>query len=91
MKKTIGCFMWLLSSLHAGAEPLVEGRVRLASGGPAAGAQVLLFDLTDLRLAPVAATTDEAGVLRAAFRRVAVMGGGFSGAVRVGAELSQSI
>ena len=61
MKKTIGCFMWLLSSLHAGAEPLVEGRVRLASGGPAAGAQVLLFDLTDLRLAPVAATTDEAG------------------------------
>ena len=61
MKKTIGCFMWLLSSLQAGAEPLVEGRVRLASGEPAAGAQVLLFDLTDLRLAPVAATTDEAG------------------------------
>ena len=53
--------MWLFSSLHAGAEPLVEGRVRLASGEPAAGAQVLLFDLTDLRLAPVAATTDEAG------------------------------
>ncbi len=61
MKKAIGCLVWLLSSLQAGAEPLVEGRVRLASGEPAAGAQVLLFDLTDLRLAPVAATTDEAG------------------------------
>ena len=61
MKIAIGCLMWLLSSLQAGAEPLVEGRVRLASGEPAAGAQVLLFDLTDLRLAPVATTTDEAG------------------------------
>ena len=61
MKNAIGGLMWLLSSLQAGAEPLVEGRVRLASGEPAAGAQVLLFDLTDLRLAPVGTTTDEAG------------------------------
>ena len=61
MKVAIGCLVWLLSSLQAEAEPFVEGRVRLASGDPAAGAQVLLFDLTDLRLAPAAATTDEAG------------------------------
>ncbi len=61
MKVAIGCLVWLLSSLQAEAEPLVEGRVRLASGDPAAGAQVLLFDLNDLRLAPAVATTDEAG------------------------------
>ena len=61
MKGAIGCLVWLLSSLQAEAEPFVEGRVRLASGDPAAGAQVLLFDLTDLRLAPAAATTDGAG------------------------------
>ena len=46
---------------HAGAEPLVEGRVRLSSGAPVPGAQVLLFDLTDLRAAPLAATTDRSG------------------------------
>ena len=44
------------------AEPLVEGRVRLASGEPAAIAQVLLFDLTALQRGPVArATTDAEG------------------------------
>ncbi|MDE0708957.1 MAG: leucine-rich repeat domain-containing protein, partial [bacterium] len=45
----------------AGAEPLMEGRVRLDSGEPVAGAQVLLFNLADLRAAPLAATTDGAG------------------------------
>ncbi len=46
---------------RVGAEPLVEGRVRLDSGQPVSGAQVLLFDLADLRSPPVAATTDEGG------------------------------
>ena len=46
---------------HAVAEPLVEGRVYLSSGGPAAGAQVLLFDLADLRAAPARASADAAG------------------------------
>ena len=45
----------------AEAEPLVEGRVRLTSGEPAVGARVLLFDLADLRAAPLTATTDESG------------------------------
>ena len=49
------------SWIHAGAEPLLEGRVRLPSGAPVPGAQVLLFDLTDLRAAPLAATTDRSG------------------------------
>ena len=45
----------------AGAGPQVEGRVRLSSGEPAIGAQVRLFDLTDLRAPPLAATTDASG------------------------------
>ena len=54
--------LWLIALLTpAGAEPLVEGRVRLDSGQPVAGAQVLLFDLADLRSPPVAAMTDESG------------------------------
>ena len=56
------CTIGLLGLLiHAGAEPRLEGRVRLESGEPAVGAQVLLFDLADLRSAPVAATTDRSG------------------------------
>ncbi len=76
MKVAIGCLVWLLSSLQAEAESLVEGRVRLVSGDPAAGAQVLLFDLADLRLAPAAATTDEAGYFALPF-------GGLRGGVPV--------
>ena len=51
----------LLGLTSVVAEPLVEGRVRLDSGQPVAGAQVLLFDLADLRSPPVAAMTDESG------------------------------
>ena len=51
----------LVFGISASAEPLLEGRVRLDSGTPAVGAQVLLFDLADLRAAPLAATTDESG------------------------------
>ena len=62
MKTAIICIIGLLGSLgQVAAESLVEGRVRLPSGAPVPGAQVLLFDLTDLRAAPLAATTDGSG------------------------------
>ena len=50
-----------LVAFPAGADSRLEGRVLSPSGDPAAGAQVLLFDLTDLRAAPLAATTDRSG------------------------------
>ena len=62
MKIVMACFVGWLLSVGAGAEPVVEGQVRLASGAPASGAQVLLFDLGNLRRGVVAqATTDAAG------------------------------
>ncbi|MDE2736932.1 MAG: DUF5050 domain-containing protein [Gemmatimonadota bacterium] len=60
MKLFIGGLIGLMLSVHVGAEPLFEGRVRLSSGQPAAGVQVRLFDLTDLRRF-VGTTTDAAG------------------------------
>ena len=60
MKSLIGGLIGLVLSVHVGAEPLLEGRVRLSSGQPAVGVQVRLFDLTDLRRS-VGTTTDEAG------------------------------
>ena len=61
MKSFIGSFIGLVLSVSVGAESLLEGQVRLDSGSPAVGARVLLFDLTDLRAAPLAATTDGSG------------------------------
>ncbi len=62
MRAAIICTIGLIGPWgHAGAEPLIEGRVRLPSGAPAAGAQVRLFDLADLRAAPIGATTDQSG------------------------------
>ena len=61
MKAIIGCLIGLILGISASAEPLVEGWVRLDSGRPVVAAQVLLFDLTDLRSAPASATTDETG------------------------------
>ena len=52
--------MGLILGSSARAESLVEGRVRLASGQPAVGAQVRLFAPTDLSRS-VRATTDENG------------------------------
>ena len=52
--------MGLLLVIGASAQPLVEGRVRLAAGQPIANAQVRLFDATDLRRS-VRAITDETG------------------------------
>ena len=60
MKSLIGSFIGLVLSVSVGAEPLLEGRIRLSSGQPAAGVQVRLFDLTDLRRF-VGTTTDETG------------------------------
>ena len=60
MKSLIGSFIGLVLSVSVGAEPLLEGRVSLSSGQPAAGVQVRLFDLTDLRRF-VGTTTDETG------------------------------
>ena len=54
-------FIGLIFGVQVGAEPLVEGWVRLASGEPAVGAQVRLFDLADLGAAPVGASADESG------------------------------
>ncbi len=62
MKRIFPCLavIGLGSCLPSWAEPLLEGQVRLPSGQPAAGVQVMLFDLTDLRQT-AAATTDENG------------------------------
>ena len=62
LKATLICITGMLGLFgHAGAESLLEGRVRLPSGAPVPGAQVLLFDLADLRAAPLSATTDRSG------------------------------
>ena len=60
MKSLIGSFIGLVLSVSVGAESLLEGQVSLSSGQPAAGVQVRLFDLTDLRRF-VGTTTDETG------------------------------
>ena len=60
MKSFLVSLLGLVLSVSVGAEPLLKGRVWLASGPAAAGVQVRLFDLTDLRRS-VGTTTDEAG------------------------------
>ena len=60
MKIARACLVGLVLSGAAWAESVVEGRVRLASGEAAVGAQVLVFDLADLSRW-VGATTDESG------------------------------
>ncbi len=58
------CLVGLLVSVYASpvSPPMVAGQVRLANGSPVAGAQVVLFDVADLRRGRVGqATTDEAG------------------------------
>ena len=90
MKLLIIGFLSLVLSESIGAEPLIEGRVRLDSGEPVAEAQVRLFDMTDLQRGAIArATTDGTGLFRVALGRPA--GAAPAGAVRLGAELSQSV
>ena len=57
----VGLLIGLFLGVSVSAEPLLKGRVRLQSEDPAVGAQVLLFDLTDMRAAPLATTTDRSG------------------------------
>ena len=64
MKSLLVCLTGLMIFVQAGAaqQSIVLGQVRLSGGLPVAGAQVMLFDLADLRRGVVAyATTDEAG------------------------------
>ena len=90
MKSCSGIFIGLLLSVSVGAESLLEGRVRLESGEPVADAQVRIFDMTDLRQGAIArALTDGRGYF--ALPLAALAGQGPAGAVRVGAELSQSV
>ena len=59
------CLVGLLVSVYASpvSPPMVAGSVRLANGSPVAGAEVVVFDVTDLRRGRVGqATTDEAGL-----------------------------
>ena len=91
MKPLIGSFIGLVLSVSVGAEPLLEGRVSLSSGQPAAGVQVRLFDLD--RSAPV--RRHDHGRDRA-FRAAAasILYGKEHGAADrfcAGAELSQSV
>ncbi|MYC72488.1 MAG: T9SS type A sorting domain-containing protein [Gemmatimonadetes bacterium] len=58
------CLVGLLFSVHASlaSSPIISGQVRLADGSPVVSAQVVLFDVADLRRGPVGqATTDETG------------------------------
>ena len=57
-RAAIICIIGMVLVVSVSAEPLLDGRVWLPSGAPVPGAQVLLFDLADLRAAPLAATTD---------------------------------
>ena len=85
----IACIVGLSGSWgHAGAEPLLEGRVWLDSGAPVPGARVLLFDLTDLRAAPFAETTDRSGQFHPAPGHPY---GGPARSVRIGSELPQPV
>ena len=61
MKSVVVCLVGLLViQAQASQQPIISGQVRLSDGLPVAGAQVALFDLSDLRRG-VVATTDEAG------------------------------
>ena len=64
MQALMVCLVGLLVSVQASpvSPPVISGQVRLSDGSPVAGAQVVLFDVADLRRGPVGqATTDEAG------------------------------
>ena len=78
MKSLMVCLMSLLVFVQAGAaqQATVAGQVRLMGGLPVAGAQVLLFDLGDLRRGVLAqATTDADGVFALP---LAALGGAFA-------------
>ena len=78
MKSLLVSLMGLMIFIQSDAtqQPTVLGHVRLSGGLPVAGAQVMLFDLSDLRRGAVArATTDEAGQFELS---LAALGGAFA-------------
>ena len=78
MKSLMVCLMGLLVFVQTGAaeQSIVAGQVRLGGGLPVAEAQVLLFDLRDLRRGVVAqATTDADGLFALP---LAALGGAFA-------------
>ena len=78
MKSLMVCLMGVLVVVQMGAaeQSAVAGQVRLDSGLPVAEAQVLLFDLRDLRRGAVAqATTDADGLFALP---LAALGGAFA-------------
>ena len=78
MKSLLVCLLSLLVFVQAGTaqQSTVLGQVRLSDGLPVAGAQVMLFDLADLRRGPVTrATTDEDGQFALP---LAALGGAFA-------------
>ena len=78
MKSLLVSLMGLMIFIQSDAtqQPTVLGHVRLSGGLPVAGAQVMLFDLSDLRRGAVAqATTDEAGQFELP---LAALGGAFA-------------
>ena len=62
MKYLVVCLMSLMAFVQTGAaqQSIVSGQVRLSGGLPVAGAQVVLFDLSDLQRGAVAHTTTDA-------------------------------
>ena len=86
MQPFIACLIGLVLSVCVGAEPLVEGRIRLSSGLPAAGVQVRLFDLSDLRQS-VGTTTDATGYFALSLR---TLSGGRSAALPTDFALEQN-
>ena len=58
MQTSVAVLVGLALSAPAVAEPLVEGRVRLAAGQAAVAAQVLLFDLSGFAARPGGAGDD---------------------------------
>ena len=70
MRAVILCIIGLLASKGHAADPFVEGHVQLPSGAPVPGAQVLLFDLSDLRAAPLAVDHRPIGAFHPALGRL---------------------
>ena len=92
MRFLIGGFIGLVLSVHGDAEPLLEGRVRLSAGQPAVGAQVRLFDLTDLRRSVGTTTDARPGISRYLCKRfLRTRARLYRLAFALGTKLSQSV
>ena len=99
MKSVAVCLFSLLVSVSAASadEPTVSGQVRLVDGSAVAGAQVMLFDVSDLRRGAVGrATTDGSGrfaLSLAGFDKLSPQLGVSCAAAGLcaGAELSESV